>query len=318
LTDSPTLRDYTFTFGYGVWINGTTDTARDITITDSSFNGALNRFQSIAFDGQVGGPQINISDNTFGAIGPNGLGAIRVEDFANTFNTPFDYSGIGPNTFVNAPDASSGGVSYYGLIRNGSGEVVKIGEANYNNGSGPDYDQVITALSTASGQTLTGGSLADIVVGSDSTASGDTISGGGGNDFIVALAGDDTIDAGGGSDQLFGDAGNDTLNGGVNDFAFTPAAANDVLWGGADTDTFRFEGRFGDDSIGASGTPDWTDGEDMVFVGYGSQTPTFTDDGFGNVIITIDDGSVASSVTVYGASAAQMQPLVSGLDLIIH
>jgi len=36
------------------------------------------------------------------------------------------------------------------------------------------------------------------------------------------------------------------------------------------------------------------------------------------VLITIDDGSVASSVFVAGAVSAQMQQLISGPDLIIH
>lgn len=35
-------------------------------------------------------------------------------------------------------------------------------------------------------------------------------------------------------------------------------------------------------------------------------------------MITIDDGSVASSVFVAGANSTLMQQLISGADLIIH
>ncbi len=728
------LASASFTFGYGVWINGGSGPGRDITITNSSFDGQLGRFQSIAIDRQVGAPAglLAIHDNFFGAIGPNGLGAIRVEDFNVLLPAgPLDYTGIHDNTFFNAP-ASPGGDQYYGLIRNGSGHVVTIGESTYGNGGGPTYDQVITAFSTTSGQTLNGGALADIIVGSNAAGSGDTITGGAGNDVIFALAGNDTINyvvgdgldtvnggtettgdtlnvsnaggaaetitvatagtdpitvdfaatggteisateieniaitmgsngdtvnvngdftgtslsvstitvtgglgndtvnasgltsthrivftggagtdiftggagndtfvktagadagdtftgglgsdtidygaitsgvtvdltggagtdtlngvenvtgtnqadtitvsstantvlagdgddiiliangsdaagdtldggvgtndrirfistlvgdtltlngstagiesvtisdaagvttgttalnvnvsavsgaisltgndgdnvltgngsantiiggggadtinagagsdtvsagngndtvigtadgvsdiynggsggtdtidysallagesisvnlqtgaasgtaigsdnlsgtsfenakagggnnsvfgslgnntlhggggtdnmvGGGGSDTLFGEAGDDTLNGGVNDFALTPAAANDVLWGGADTDTFRFEGRFGDDAIGTAGTPDWTDGEDLLFVGYGPEDPPIIVDVTDGVLITVDDGSIASSVFVAGATSAQMNVSIVGLDLLIQ
>ncbi len=107
------------------------------------------------------------------------------------------------------------------------------------------------------------------------------------------------------------------LNGGASDFLFTPGAANDVLWGGAETDTFCFERRFGNDSIGTVGRIDWTDGEDMVFVGYASHSPIVADVASG-VLISIDDRSVRSSVFVAGATSAQMQQLISETDLIIH
>jgi hypothetical protein len=101
----------------------------------------------------------------------------------------------------------------------------------------------------------------------------------------------------------------------------SPAAANDFLTGGAGTDTFRFEGRFGDDKI-----TDWADdltgpgtnGEDIVLVNYAGHTPLIADDGFGNAVITIDDGSVASSVTVQNTLASQLHVLLSGSDIIIH
>jgi pectin methylesterase-like acyl-CoA thioesterase len=186
-----------FTFGYGAWINGSTDPTHTVSITNSSFDIGLQRSQSISFDGQVGGPQVHITGNTFGDIGPDGLGAIRVEDFNGSFHGAFDYSGISQNTFVNnagdtsnAPDAANGNnLAFYGLVRNGSGEVVNLGSQTYN---GTHYDQVITAFSTASGQTLNGGAGNDIIVGSNATGSGDVIAGGGGNDHLIGEGGTDT------------------------------------------------------------------------------------------------------------------------------
>ena len=162
----------------------------------------------------------------------------------------------------------------------------------------------------------------DIVISIENATAGggnDSITGSNANNVLRGGGGDDNIVGSGGNDQVFGDAGTDTLNGGINDFGQTPAAANDVLWGGADTDTFRFDGQFGDNSIGTAGNVDWEDGEDMVFVGYASATPSITDVTDG-VLIVVSDGLVASSVFVAGATAADMQVTtsISGLDLIIH
>jgi Ca2+-binding RTX toxin-like protein len=214
----------------------------------------------------------------------------------------------------------------------GAGSDTVIGTADgindsYNGGSGTDTIDysALTALQPIS-VNLGTGFASGAAIGTDTLSSIENVNSGAGNDSVfgsngnnVLHGGDDTdnIVGGAGSDQLFGDAGNDTLNGGVNDFAVTPAAANDVLWGGADNDTFRFEGRFGDDAIGATGNADWLDGEDMVFVGYASQTPIVADVA-GGVLITIDDGSVASSVFVAGALSSQMQQVISGTDLLIH
>ena len=216
----------------------------------------------------------------------------------------------------------------------GIGDDTVIGTADgvsdiYNGGSGTDTIDysALTALDSISVNLQTG-SASGVAIGSDnlSGSSFENIKSGGGDDSLFGSIanneirggdGSDNIVGGGGSDQLFGDAGNDTLNGGVNDFSLTPSAANDVLWGGTGTDTFRFDGRFGDDAIGAAGTPDWTDNEDMVFVGYAAVAPIIVDVADG-VLITVNDGSVASSVFVAGATASQMQILTSGLDLIIH
>ncbi|TMJ03980.1 MAG: tandem-95 repeat protein [Alphaproteobacteria bacterium] len=214
----------------------------------------------------------------------------------------------------------------------GSGNDTVIGTADgvadsYSGGSGTDtIDYAALTASQAISLNLGTGLASGSAIGTDTLSGFENANGGAGNDSLFGSnannvihggGGTDNIVGSGGADQLFGDAGSDTLNGGVNDFALTPAAANDVLWGGADTDTFRFEGRFGDDSIGTVGHADWSDGEDMVFVGYASQTPIIADV-TGGVLISIDDGSVASSVFVAGATSALMQQLISRSDLIIH
>ena len=198
---------------------------------------------------------------------------------------------------------------------------------SYDGGTGTDTIDYSALTSLQSVSLNLGNAVAlGAAIGTDTLSSFENANGGAGDDALFGSnannvihgnGGADNIVGSGGSDQLFGEAGNDTLNGGVNDFTLTPAAPNDVLWGGADTDTFRFEGRFGDDSIGAVGTPDWVDGEDIVLVGYASQTPIIADV-IGGVLISIDDGSVASSVFVAGATSALMQQLISGNDLIIH
>ena len=214
----------------------------------------------------------------------------------------------------------------------GGGSDTVIGSADgvndsYNGGSGTDTIDyaALTTLQNVS-VNLGSGFASGAAIGTDTLGSFENANGGAGNDSLFGSnannvlhgnGGSDNLVGSGGSDQLFGDAGADTLNGGVNDFVTTPAAANDVLWGGADNDTFRFEGRFGDDAIGATGNADWLDGEDMVFVGYASQTPIVADVA-GGVLITIDDGSVASCVFVAGALSGQMQQLISGTDLILH
>src|SRR5262249_40785447 len=187
--------------GYGVWINGRSDVSgRTISIHNSSFDTGADVSKSLAFDSEPGGAHLDITNNTFGDVGVDGNGAIRVFDFGNTeLNTPLDYSGIHGNTFVNAPDASNtNNPGSYGLLFNQTdldnsfnsdpsiANVVTLGQNTYGNGSGPTYAEVINARPMASGQTLTGSVGADIIVGSDASGSGDTISAGGGNDYITA------------------------------------------------------------------------------------------------------------------------------------
>ena len=262
-----------------------------------------------------GGDSLIAAPTTTGTLivnGGTGNDTITTRDGADTIN-----GGDGTDT-VNA----------------GGGNDTVIGTADtvndsYTGGTGTDTIDysALTALQNVS-VNLGSGFASGASIGTDTLSSFENANGGAGNDSLFGSSannvlhgngGIDNIVGGNGSDQLFGEAGNDTLNGGVNDFGMLPSAANDVLWGGADTDTFRFESRFGDDSIGTAGNADWVDEENMVFVGYASVTPTIADVADG-VLILIDDGSVVSSVFVAGATAAQMQVTtsISGLDLLIH
>jgi large repetitive protein len=291
-----------FTFGYGAYINGSTDPAHTISITNSSFDIGIDRSQSIAFDGQVSGAQVNISHNTFGAIGPDGLGAIRVEDFNGTFNSPFSYPGVDNNTFVDAADASGGG-AYYGLIRNGSGEVVTIGHATYN---GSAYDQVISASSTASGQTLTGGAGKDIIIGSDATASGDVITGGGGNDHINGLAGIDTA-------MYSGNAADYTVT--VSGTSITVTDIRDGSPDGVDTLSTVEELKFADDTVlyvdGTSGSGHY----DGAFSSIGAALTAANAIGSGHVTIKVAAGTYNENVNV---TRDNVSIVGSGDSTVIH
>ena len=216
----------------------------------------------------------------------------------------------------------------------GSDTVFAVANAfndSFNGGSGNDTIDY-SALSSLQGISvdLGTGAAAGAAIGTDTLTAFENINSGAGDDSLFGSNannvihggdGNDNIVGNGGSDTLDGGAGSDTLNGGVNDFEVTSTAANDILTGGSGTDTFRFEGRFGDDKI-----TDWTDnltgpstnGEDIVLVGYAGHTPIIADDGLGNAVITIDDGSVDSSVTVQSALASQLHVITSGSDLIIH
>jgi len=61
-----------------------------------------------------------------------------------------------------------------------------------------------------------------------------------------------------------------------------------------------------------------TDGEDIVLVNYSGHSPTIFDDGNGNAVIAIDDGTVTSTVTVQNTLASQLHIQLSGSDIIIH
>ncbi len=138
---------------------------------------------------------------------------------------------------------------------------------------------------------LTGGEGNDRLVGGEEN---DLLTGGAGNDFLDGGSGSDTLTGGEGDDFLDGGFGSDTLIGGE---------GNDILVGGragqigqTDTDTYIFEGNFGDDTIQGGGVrlarlyfKDATGLDDL----------TISRAGNGNVTISSEDGSVTIRADSY-------------------
>ena len=95
-----------------------------------------------------------------------------------------------------------------------------------------------------------GNDVADGEAGSDLIAGGagnDRLSGGSGSDVLAGNAGNDRLDGGSGNDALIDGLGSDRLSGGAgNDWFFATQAQ---LLGGSGTDTDRFDGGAGFDTL---------------------------------------------------------------------
>ena len=198
--DDPTVSNY------GAWINGSSDPGRAITITNSSFDPGVSRSIGIAFDGQIGGPQIQIHDNAFGAVG-TAPGAIRVFDFADpaALTGPVDFSGIANNTFADHAGNTGLEVNQTDLDGTGHGVSVAFGGGTY--AGGEVVQSVQDAGDSEFAVTLTGTTGRDILTGS---AHDDSLSGGDGSDLLIGNGGADTMDGGQGNDTYYADSA-DTL-----------------------------------------------------------------------------------------------------------
>src|SRR4029079_3310984 len=75
------------------------DPSHTITITNNEFAIDTTRNVAVAFDSQVGGPQIDVSNNQFEDPG-TAPGAVRVYDFLNHLSGTQDYSGVTGNHVV--------------------------------------------------------------------------------------------------------------------------------------------------------------------------------------------------------------------------
>ena len=171
---------------YAVYINGSANSSRAITITNSNLDTGTPRSVGLVFDSQIGGPQVQVHDNTFGPTG-TAPGAVRIFDSLNRLDGTVSYSGITGNTFSGAPGANGQLSNETGYYNPADGVIVNFGSANY--AGGVHYDSVLTAASAATGQSLTGTTGADLIVGS---AFDDIISSGSGNDSIDGGDGIDT------------------------------------------------------------------------------------------------------------------------------
>jgi Ca2+-binding RTX toxin-like protein len=212
--------------------------------------------------------------------------------------------------------------------RNGGVDEVRTSLATYRLAN--DLEN-LTGTSDA-GQTLTGNSVANRIVGAngadriDGGAGDDVLDGGGGDDFIIGGSGNDSLfgragadilEGGSGDDVLDGGEGNDRLDGGAGDDRLIGGSGNDILDGGSGNDVL--EGGAGDDVMtGGSGN-------DRFIIGPASGNDRITDFRSGDVIdwsamtaagidatvtqagrdtlITFDDGS---SVLLTGVSLSSL------------
>jgi Ca2+-binding RTX toxin-like protein len=291
---------------------------------------------------------------TDGSSIPGGVHNVTLADYdtTNHLGANVDVTGNGldnvitGNSGVNAIDGGGGNDTIDGglgsdTVHGGAGNDTIIGTADgvadVYDGDGGNDTISYAALTTGSDISVNLGSAGlggatGASIGSDAVNNFENITSGAGNDSLFGSNanniihggdGNDNIVGNGGSDTLFGDNGNDTINGGVNDFFMTPAAANDLMTGGLGADTFKFDSRFGDDTV-----TDWNAGggasnaDTLDFVGYASHLGSLivTQQG-SDVLITVNDGSVDSHVTIQNEIAADFQTThittMNG-DILIH
>ena len=136
-----------------------------------------------------------------------------------------------------------------------------------------------------------------------------TASGGAGNDRLRTAAGNDFIDGGAGNDSLVGNDGDDSISGGIGNDTLEGGAGADILLGGDGNDTLRggadndfVQGEGGDDKLSWSvgdgrDTIDGGDGNDVLVVNgsAGNDVIDIFDDGFGNVVVVVNDETFSVS-----------------------
>lgn len=271
---------------YGAWINGSTDTGRDIIITGNDFDLGTPRQVALAFDGQIGGSQIDVTGNSFGPVG-TAPGAIRVFDSGDDLSVPQDYSGITGNTFSDPAGDRGLMTNETDYEETGAGVTVSFGSATYSDTT--VFSSVIDASDAASGEVLAGGAGRDLINGS---AFADTISGGASDDVIFGNGGSDSIDAGAGSDTIHGGTSSaDDANSTV-DTAEGYGAGATVAWSSS-------EGAW---QVTNGGDIDTLHGIERVVIG----TDTFllvdksANGGFGTISQAIDAASAGDKILVIG------------------
>jgi Ca2+-binding RTX toxin-like protein len=224
-------------------------------------------------------------------------------------------AGLGNDTVIGTADGVSD-------VYDGGGDVDTINYSALTTGMNISVSLGSSGLGGASG-TAIGSDTVNNFENITSGAGNDSLFGSDVNNIIHGGDGNDNIVGNGGNDTLFGDNGDDTLNGGVNDFGATPAAANDFMTGGLGADTFKFDSRFGNDTV-----TDWNTGggasnaDTLDFVGYASHLGSLivTQQG-SDVLITVNDGSVDSHVTIQNQIASDFQTThISTFngDILIH
>lgn len=203
--------------------------------------------------------------STAGGLGPTGVASDgEVEDYATTIATQAadtaaliaDPANPGKNILVMMGTAKNDDIQIT-LQKNGiilckhgcrisTFTLAQVGRIVIFGGSGNDKLKVPTNLGLAfeiyggaGDDTITGGSLADILdggLGNDKITGGggdDLVRGGGGNDMLDGGAGNDLLLGGDGVDQLLGGAGRDVLIGGIGADKLSGQQDDDLLIGGS-------------------------------------------------------------------------------------
>lgn len=139
------------------------------------------------------------------------------------------------------------------------------------------------------------------------TPGNDVLVGTTGNDKIKGRGGDDTITGLGGKDTLLGGAGNDIIDGGAGSDILKGGAGDDTLTGGLGKDTFNIESGYGNDTITDFGSADIINIIDPVIIDHASFLAALVDDGSGNSVLTLTDGSTMTFIGYTVADFASSQ-----------
>lgn len=243
-------------------------------------------------------------------------------------------SSLGADTYFggSGTDALSYAASSAGVIINlATGGVSGVGGAG--DGVGDSVSSIEAVLGSTFGDTITGGSEANYLMGQ---AGDDVISGANGNDLIFGGLGSDTIEGGAGTDTLFGGAGIDTVSYLTSNSAVTINLSTSTVSGGHGTGDLiaEFENAIGsaynDVITGTSGANilDGLAGADVLYGGSGDDTlyggtgnDDIIDSGGANLVFGGDghdqiDLSNTGADTVYGGAGDDEIETGDGDDVI--
>lgn len=298
-----------------------------LTTGDDTFAGTVN---ADIVDGLDGNDTLNLAGGDDVAYGGNGNDLLNGDDGNDTL-----YGGAGDNVLFGgmgndvlyigdggAVGNLSGGTGndtlyggnqqdYFDVSDGGDDVAYGFGDTEDRLFIGDVVGQVLNFDSSATGDQLTGGTVADRVAAfgfsrASLRADNATINGGDGNDFFsVEILTASTINGGAGDDdvQLYGDTASPVggyINGGDgNDFVIGFDADDTII--GDDGNDFLI-GRDGNDSLTGGGGNDTLDGEDGNDVIYGGAGTDRLRGGDGNDVIYGGDDTIDGADFLYGGS----------------
>ncbi len=253
------------------------------------------------------GPQGG-SSSSFDASVQNDLALELIGPDGSTLLASSSSGGLGEAELIANQLLDSSGV-YYARVT-GSLDVVQTYQLDITvtGGGGNDPGGPGTpGGSSATGETLLGGSGQDTLVGAGAR---DLLNGGGGSDVLRGRDGDDVVYGGGGNDVVWGGDGDDVLHGqGGIDSLFGEAGNDQLVWrlgdssdqldGGEDADAVLVQGDSRNNQIeflqNASSQLQVTDGSGTITIG-DTVSQVIVDAGAGRDTITI--GTIAAVPTV--------------------